>query len=194
MKIVFGFDGKHPQVSFTGRPYISGREQPTWRGAHVEGLIIDSTQPDPEKGTPFESGDALYIEGDLTTIRTICQDVLEQLDALEQDFRGQVEDEAARSQLCDVCGGWFDTRFNNEDGHGDGRGLGCLGDGTAYMGNRQIRYARDGQEHEGYVGDLRQGDSFTLREPIGDYEKRTFVALENPIQRRGAAKVRIRRD
>jgi hypothetical protein len=185
--MVFEFYGE-PQVSFTGRPYDnSGKEAPRWSGARVEGLICDTASPlKPE-------GDALYIEGNVAALRSVCEQLLAQLDSLESMFRADVDERIARSKQCPVCAMWFDTKYN-EQGHGDGRGMGCLGDGTVMMGNHMILVQRDGTIVEAHVEVLKKGDRFTIKEPTGDYEKREFVALEDAVMRRGCGHVCVARD
>lgn len=70
MRIVFALDGR-PQVSVGGQ---KGNSQ-------VEVLIVDTSGDTPET---FREGDAIYIEGKISSIRSACRSVLTQLELIEK--------------------------------------------------------------------------------------------------------------
>jgi hypothetical protein len=184
MKIVFAFHGK-PQVALSGHAYNSMGKQPlSWHGAFIEGLIADGP-------TPFKpEGDALYIEGSLASMRSIVDQLSAQLDSLEKTFRAEIDAKIDRQQQCEICSMWFDK---NHRRHGDGRGLDCLGDGTAVMGSRLV--LMNGVDVDFTM--LKKGDRFKLKDPISDYERaRTYEALSNAGFEEGSghASVLVRRD
>lgn len=191
MRIVFEFYGGDPQVAFTGRALDSDhRQPPRWEGAQVEGIIIDTpvTHADPKD---LHYGDDLHVEGRLRTLRLVFKRGLEQLDDLEKDLQREVEERIARSKQCEACSMWFDTKVG---AHGDGRGMTCLGDGTAILGQRAVIINHpSGMTIGSQVGDLRAGDRFIIAEPMAEYEMQEFEALEDACVREGYAGVRIKR-
>lgn len=130
MRIVFEFRGQ-PQVQFGGKAYIgSNAEPPEWRGMQVDGVIVDVfhkefRRNDGGVGTQVtKEGNALYIEGDLCSVREACEMVLDQLKLLEQIERERLEGIIKRTVQCATCKRWYDTLYA-DDGHGDGLGNTC---------------------------------------------------------------------
>ena len=190
MKIVFEFRGK-PQVVFNGY-YYSGRfdEPPEYRGGRVEGLIVDCIDYD-RPGHESE-GDTLYLEGDIESLRSAFRDALDMLDTNEEMWKRSIVDLKAHAAKCDICGGWYDTRRPQ---HSDGRGMGCNGDGTVMLGERLIKLIRDGQDPQDWnISSLLPGQRFVIVNPIGDYEKREFVVLDNPVKERSYWQVKVSRE
>lgn len=119
MKIVFELYGE-PQVSFTSHPYQEGSaEPPKWSGMRVGGVICDCVQATDKQ--PFHEGDVFHLEGDLKSVRSALQDVLDQLIMLESIEMERFEKRKARTFQCSVCQRWVDSRYQDE-GHGDGLG------------------------------------------------------------------------
>lgn len=122
MRIVFECYGTAPaQVCCNGRHYCSPvREPPKWKGMRAEVMMVF-----PNTGCA-DSSDAVYIEGDLATIRQALQDALDQLNEVEKDERELFGQIAARTVQCSQCSMYYDSKLE-DSGHSDGRGGTCRG-------------------------------------------------------------------
>lgn len=184
MKHVFEFYGT-PQVTFTGKPYDSAcNKRPEWKGAHVEGLIVDVSENRPNEG------DCLYIEGTLEAVKEMCEAVLEQLKWQEERWRREVELRTIAAVECHACGAWSELRT----GHADGRGNLCNSDGTVMLGGRHV--VIEGFTDVVYIDQVKRNDRFRIHAPIGDYEEgRVYVALDDVVRDAyGDASVKVSRD
>ena len=122
MKHVFEFRGT-PQTTCSGRTYAQRcDEKPeAWPGAFVELLAVDVLYPD----TQFHrEGDALYLEGDIKSVRAVLQDALAMLESFETVERERFEEDKQHFSRCGKCETWTDRRLEE---HADGNGSLCPG-------------------------------------------------------------------
>lgn len=184
MKIVHEIYGI-PTMSFTVREMATPIDrQPDWNGAYVDGIV--SSGPTALK----EECDSLYIEGTIESVREMCQGILEQLDFLEKDAMARVEELRQASKKCEICDGWYDTR--QREPHGNGKGDGCLGDGTVMIGNCNVEVVYPAHRVT-YVESLKRGERFKKIPASADKNAETFEAFEDPVKRGASWAVRARR-
>lgn len=117
MRITYDFYGKHPQVSFSGRPYSrSVLEPPRNTGGSVDGIIVDGNGE-----SCSDQDEVLYLHGDLEAMRTWMREALEQLDSIAEDFEAEFKAAEANVIQCNMCRAWYDVRRlgTHVDGHGN---------------------------------------------------------------------------
>lgn len=121
MKIVFELYGE-PQVSFSSHPYLgSAQFAPEWSGMRVEGIVCDTETID----GVFAEKDVFHLEGDLKSVRSALNNILDQLVMLERIELERFELRRAHAKQCAKCSYWYDDR-HADDSHGDGKGNPCF--------------------------------------------------------------------
>lgn len=118
MKIIHEFYGDAGGVSAVAvaRPQTGPVDAPPrWIGASIDLLVTSATDED-----------ALHIEGDLITVRTMLQRALEIVIVAERDAREETKDAIARAFRCPTCTCWYDPKML-PDAHPDGKGGRCDG-------------------------------------------------------------------
>ncbi len=188
MKIIHEIYGK-PTVSFSGTPYVGTRREPqVYAGGYVEGLVISE---EPITGQP--EYDVLHIEGTLDSVRSMCHDILDQLDMVEGHMKAQVNEAAKNSVQCPHCGGWYDVRDQVRYGtHGDGHGDGCLADGTVLVGNFQVE-VRSPAHRVTSTQTLKAGETFQKIPDSATPGATVFEAVEDAKPREDSWVVRAKR-
>ena len=180
--------GSNPQICTQMSPYV-GRcaERPTWNGAQVE-LGIFSGHSETPDGQEHE----LHIAGDLANVREALETALDMLKELEVYHKEEIQDKAEHSVECPVCGTWYDKRLPGEWGHPDGRGMLCVGDGSALLLKQPVRL-RDGTLFKGAEIDfqqLRYGQGFCL---VGDGPNgKVYEVRRNPAMHFAGIRTQMR--
>lgn len=180
-------------VQFGGSADAYGQkvgEKPAYRGGRADLVIAPSPEDERQRNTLADT-DTLYLEGDLDCLRDFFQAGLDFIETLESNLKEKKAWEAESFKECDYCGGFYNPKTIE---HGDGYGLTCMADGTAYVGECAlfIEEPKQTDSWPSWTKDVKKGNKFTVESPWPEHMLRQLEAIED-AEHLASWRVRIKR-